>query len=80
MRRPATLFVLAGLLGAAHVITRALGWADHTSAIAGMPISEASNLLGPVHVLVYMAVVIVAPILAIAGTIDALLLMRQPRP
>lgn len=54
-----------------------MGFADHTSAIAGMPISPLSNLLGPLHIAIYMLVVVVAPVLVIAGTLDTLLLLRS---
>jgi hypothetical protein len=77
MRRPAVLFGLAGLMLAAHVVCRTLGFQDHTSAIAGMPISPLSNFLGPLHIAIYMLVVAVAPVLVIAGTLDTLLFLRR---
>ncbi|MBX3209991.1 MAG: hypothetical protein KF764_33485 [Labilithrix sp.] len=77
MRRPAALFGLAGLLAVAYLAASLAGWAEHTSAICGMPRSPASWTLGPVFVALYLAVVIVAPILAIAATLDTLLLLRR---
>lgn len=76
MRRPAVLFTLAALLSGAYLASSVLGGADHTSAIAGMPATSASWTLGPLHIALYMAFVVIAPILAIAGTIDTLLLLR----
>lgn len=79
MTRPAWLFAIAAMLFVAHLIARAAGLADHTSAIAGMPISAASWTLGPLHVLLYLLVVVVAPILTIAATIDTLITLRGRR-
>ncbi len=79
MRRPAVLFALAALLVLAHVAARLAGFAEHTSAIVGMPTSAASNLLGPLHVVLHLQLVVVAPILAIAATLDTVLLLQCPR-
>ena len=77
MRRPALLFGLAGVLFGTHVAASTAGWAEHTSAIAGMPQSSSSWVIGPTYVVLYLAVVVLAPILAIAGTVDTLLLLRR---
>ncbi|MBX3264412.1 MAG: hypothetical protein KIS78_05765 [Labilithrix sp.] len=77
MRRPAALFGLAGLLAVAYLAARVAGWAEHTSAICGMPRSPASWTLGPVFVVLYLAFVVLAPVLAIAATLDTLLLLRR---
>jgi hypothetical protein len=77
MRRPALLFGLAGLLLGAHVAARLAGWAEHTSVIAGMPLSASSWVIGPMFVALHLVVVVVAPILSVAGTIDSLLLLRR---
>jgi hypothetical protein len=79
MRRPAVLFGLSGLLFIAYETARMANLANHTSAVAGMPLTESSWLLGPLHIALYLLVVIVAPILAIAGTLDTLLRLRRPR-
>jgi hypothetical protein len=71
------LLLVAALLVLAHLIARAGGLAEHTSAIAGMPLSPASIVLGPLHVAGYLLLVVIAPILAIAGTIDTVLLLRR---
>jgi hypothetical protein len=77
MRRPALLFGLAALLFCAHTAARVLGLAEHTSVLAGTPITPDSWVLGPLHVVLHLAFVIVAPILVIAGTIETMLLLRR---
>ena len=41
-----------------------------------MPVNAMSNLYGPLHVMFYMLVVVIAPVLVIAGTLDTLLVLR----
>jgi hypothetical protein len=65
---------------AVHLAMRALGLAEHTSAIAGMPVSEASWVVAPLYVLAYLAAVVVAPILAIAGMLQIGLSVARGRP
>lgn len=77
MKRPALLFAVAALVTVAHAAARLAGWAEHTSAIAGMPRSPSSLVLGPAFVVLHLVVVVVVPILAIAATLDALLLLRR---
>ena len=77
MKRPAMLFGIAAFLVSAQLVTRAAGWAEHTSAVAGMPHSAASWVLGPAFIALQLVVVVVAPVLAIAGTIDTLLSLRR---
>lgn len=77
MRRPALLFGLAAVLFCAHLAARAFGLAEHTSAIAGMPISPASWILGPLCVIIHLSVNVIAPILVIAGTLETMLLLRR---
>ena len=77
MKRPAVLFGLAALLFATHAAAGLAGWAVHTSAIAGMPTSPASFVLGPAFVLLHLVVVVLAPVLAIAAMLDALLVLRR---
>lgn len=79
MRRPAALFGLALVLALAHGVARALGLADHTSVIAGQPLSEASAVLGPLHVALYLAAVLVAPVLVLGASIETLLFLRHER-
>lgn len=55
----------------AHLGTRALGLADHTSTLAGMAASDSSYLLGPLHIVVHLATVVLAPVLMIAASLDA---------
>ena len=77
MKRPAILFALAALLFLAHAAAGLAGWAEHTSAIAGMPTSRASFVLGPAFVVLHLLVVVIAPVLAIAATLDTLLVLRR---
>ena len=77
MRRPAVLFLLAALLVLAHAASSLAGGAEHTSVVAGMPLSSASWMLGPAHVGLYLVLVIVAPVLALAGTFDTILILRE---
>jgi hypothetical protein len=71
MKRAAVLLGLAALLATAHVVLAALGAADHTSVIAGMPLSPASWTLGPLYVVVHLATVIALPILVLAAALEA---------
>ena len=77
MRRPAFLFAFAGALVLAHVAMRAGGLAEHTSVIAGMPLSASSWALGPLYVAVYLAAATAAPVLALAASPEALLVLRE---
>lgn len=77
MRRPAVFFGLAALLCGAHLAARCAGWEEHTSALAGMPTTSSSSLIGPLFVALHLAVVALAPILAFAATIDSGLLLSD---
>jgi len=79
MKRPAILFAVAGILFTLHLVTRLAGLAEHTSALAGMPVSAASGVLGPLHVILYLLVVTVAPILALGATLESVLLLATAR-
>ena len=61
MRRPAALFALAALLFIAYEAARLANLADHTSAVAGMPLTASSWVLGPLHIVLYLLAVVVAP-------------------
>lgn len=69
MRRVAITTALAIVL--VHLLLRALGAGAHASILAGMPLSSASWVIGPIHVLFTLAAVTVAPIGVIAAAIDA---------
>ena len=60
------LVVLALVLVLAFVLVRVLDLDAHAAIISGMPISNASYVLGPLAVLVVVATPIVAPICALA--------------
>ncbi|MDF2695513.1 MAG: hypothetical protein K0S65_3896 [Labilithrix sp.] len=77
MKRPAVFFGLVGLLVILHAMAAAAGCAGHVSVIAGMPRSSWSWLLGPGFVALQLLVVVVAPILALAGTLETLLLLHR---
>lgn len=77
MKRPAILFALTALLFLARAAAGLAGWAEHTSAIAGMPTSQASFVLGPAFVVLHLLVVVIAPVLAMAATLDTLLVLRR---
>jgi hypothetical protein len=77
MKRPAVIFALAALLFVAHWLAGIAGWAEHTSVIAGMPQAEVSWVYGPAFVGLHLAFVVLAPVLAIAGTFDTLLLLSR---
>ncbi|AKU97421.1 hypothetical protein AKJ09_04085 [Labilithrix luteola] len=79
MKRPLWLVGTAGFIVLLHGAARALGWADHTSVVAGMPLSNLSPILGPAFIVLHLVVVIVAPTLAVAALLDALL-RRAHRP
>ncbi len=72
-------FVWAALvLCLLYAVCHALGWREYTSFLSGSaPVGERSNLalvLGIVYVLSYFGFVLLAPILALAAAIFALLL------
>lgn len=79
MKLSARLFACAGILVGGHLLLRVLGCAEHVSAIAGMPIAPSSIVLGPLHLVFYLAAAILAPILMIAATAEALIDLRQRR-
>jgi hypothetical protein len=78
MHRTKTLLATAATIVAAHVVMRLLGFASHTSILAGMPQSDASFVIGPLYVLLHLSAVIVAPIIALAAAIDAALAGAGP--
>jgi hypothetical protein len=79
MKRPAILFAVAGILFILHVVARLAGLAEHTSALAGMPGSSASGILGPLHVVLYLLVVTVAPILVLGATLESVIVLWTAR-
>ena len=77
MKRPAILFCVAALLFVMHGGARLAGWAEHTSAIAGMPTSPSSAVLGPAFVVLHLLFIVVAPILTLAATLDTMVALRR---
>ena len=56
----------------ARVAFRLLGIDEHACVVAGMPLSNASWVLGPIAVLLSLAATIVAPILVIGAALTPL--------
>ena len=77
MKRPAVLFAVATLLFVAHAGASFAGWAEHTSAIAGMPATPSALVLGPAFIVLHLVTVALAPILTIVAMFDALLVLRR---
>lgn len=69
----------AAALVALHLAMRALGFAEHTSILAGMPVAASSILLGPLYVVVYLLAVVAAPILVLAALFERMARMRYAR-
>lgn len=78
MRRIAVTMAIA-IVGV-HLLLRVLGAGEHASILAGMPLSSASWVVGPLHVLFTLAAVTVAPICMIAAAIDAVSLRFRSGP
>lgn len=78
MRRIAITTAIA-IVGV-HLLLRVLGAGEHASILAGMPLSSASWVVGPLHVLFTLAAVTVAPICVIAAAIDAAALRFRSAP
>ena len=70
--KPRTMLVVAAMTICVRVAFRLLGVDDHASVIAGMPLSWASWVLGPVVVIWGLAASIVAPILVIGAALTSL--------
>ena len=80
MKRAYELLGSAALLVVLRLGLGAAGLAEHTSVIAGMPISQASWTMGPLYVLVHLAAEIVAPVLAIAAALEAAMVRLRDAP
>jgi len=68
MKRRSVWFV--ALILVAHLAMRTLGLGAHMSVLAGMPIDATSFVIAPIYLVVYLLVVLVAPVLLLAGAID----------
>ena len=60
---------IAAAIVCARVTFRLLGMDEHASVVAGMPLSNASWVLGPIAVVLSLASVIVTPVLAIGAVL-----------
>jgi hypothetical protein len=63
------LIAIAAAIVCARVAFRLLGLDAHASVVAGMPLSNASWVLGPVAVVLSLAAAIVTPVLVIAAAL-----------
>jgi hypothetical protein len=69
MKNSMKALALAVLLVSLHLGLRALGLAEHMSAIAGMPASSSSWAIAPLYIVSYFLAVVVAPIVALASVL-----------
>src|SRR4051794_3191172 len=69
---PRTLLVAAAIIGLVHGACVALGLGAHVAILCGMGGGGTDTTLGLVHVLSYFALVLVAPICALAGAAGVL--------
>jgi hypothetical protein len=63
------MLALAAAIVCARVAFRLLGFDDHAAIVAGMPLSNASYVLGPIAVVLSLASAIVTPILVIGAAV-----------
>ena len=66
------MIAIAGAIVCARVAFRLLGMDEHACVVAGMPLSNASWVLGPIAVLLSLASAIVTPILVIGAALTPL--------
>lgn len=71
MTRQKGMGLCALAIVAIHLVLRVFGGATHASILTGMPQSEGSFVLGPLHVLFTFGAVLVSPVLAIAAALEA---------
>lgn len=76
--RPVLCIAAATLMAGAHLAMRAAGLGGHLGAIAGMPIDGSSYAIAGLHVVVYLATIIVAPVVALTGIFE-FAVARRPR-
>ena len=65
------LLAIAAMILCARVAFRLLGMDEHASVVAGMPLSNASWVIGPIAVVLSLASAIVTPVLVIAAALNA---------
>lgn len=71
--RPRRALTLAFALVGAHLLMRVAGLGVHTSALAGMPPSEASLVIAPLYIAIYLLAITLAPILVGASVLEAII-------
>jgi hypothetical protein len=77
--KPKILLGFAVALMLLHGVMRAMGLAEHTSVIAGMPITSASWILGPLYALAWLAFVVLAPILTLTAVFEIVWSKKRAR-
>ena len=65
------MIAVAAAIVCARVAFRLFGMDEHASVVAGMPLSNASWVLGPIAVVLSLASAIVTPVLVIAAALNA---------
>ena len=68
--KPRIMISIAIAIVCARVAFRLFGMDEHAAVVAGMPLSHASWLLGPIAVVLSLASVIVTPVLVIAAALS----------
>jgi hypothetical protein len=63
------MLAIAAAILCARVAFRLLGLDEHACVVAGMPLSNASWVLGPIAVVLSLASAIVTPVLVIAAAL-----------
>ena len=66
------MIAIAVALVCARVAFRLLGMDEHASVVSGMPLSNASWVIGPIAVISALACAIVAPVLVIGAALTSL--------
>jgi hypothetical protein len=66
------MMAIAVAIVCARVAFRLLGMDEHASVVAGMPLSNASWVLGPIAVVLSLASAIVTPVLVIGAALTSL--------
>ena len=69
--RSRVMIGIAAAIVCARVAFRLLGLDEHAAIVAGMPLTNASWVLGPIAVVLSLASAIVTPVLVIGAALNA---------
>ena len=69
--RSRSMLAVAAAIVCLRVAFRLLGLDEHAAIVAGMPLSNASWVLGPIAVVLSLASAIVTPVLVIGAALNA---------